>query len=514
MNNIQFINLTSHPYNIVDNTNNIIKIVNQAPMIDDSLYLLPPFCLRNYNTANINDKHQNDLLNESLNRLSQELNKYVLISYPTKIKDCLLDVYYYILGNGSKKFIGNLNFELNHYQKQPLQKLNFIYNNKSYTILPYLDEIHELCDENIILQDIKPFSYQHYLNVLDDFEKINFPINIIYQSINSFQSGNLYPGLVAVRSNNENYYSELYPAEGVLDIDKFSKFKDTDKNFDSIIYKSLIVGLNRFMKINKFNDVVIGISGGIDSAVVATLATEALGADHVIGLIMPSMFTTSLSITDAEQLSNNLKIDYYILPITSIYNTTLDVLKPAFKKTKFSTAEENLQARIRMLLLMAYSNKFGHIVLNCSNKSELSVGYGTLYGDLAGSISVIGDLYKTQVYQIANYINEINTKEIIPKSIITKAPSAELHADQKDEDTLPPYDLLDLILYNWIEENRWSESTEKLMHKLDLDISNIEIKKWENLKKIISANEFKRNQLAPIIRLSHKPLNEVSFSFI
>lgn len=129
-----------------------------------------------------------------------------------------------------------------------------------------------------------------------------------------------------------------------------------------------------------------------------------------------------------------------------------------------------------MLLLMAYSNKFGHIVLNCSNKSELSVGYGTLYGDLAGSISVIGDLYKTQVYQIANYINEINTKEIIPKSIITKAPSAELHADQKDEDTLPPYDLLDLILYNWIEENRWSESTEKLMHKLDLDISNIEIK--------------------------------------
>ncbi|MDR3132563.1 MAG: NAD(+) synthase [Prevotellaceae bacterium] len=217
------------------------------------------------------------------------------------------------------------------------------------------------------------------------------------------------------------------------------------------IYKKLAGGLSKFFSQNGKSTAVIGLSGGIDSSLVAALATETLGADNVSGLIMPSQHSTVHSVTDAEQLAENLGIACHIMPIESIYHAFIKELTPVFGLHKTpDVTEENLQARIRAVLLMAVSNRYGGLVLNTSNKSELAMGYGTLYGDLIGALMVIGDLYKTQVYEVARYINRHH--EIIPKNTLNKEPSAELRPGQKDSDYMPPYNLLDPILQGLIEE--------------------------------------------------------------
>jgi NAD+ synthase (glutamine-hydrolysing) len=217
------------------------------------------------------------------------------------------------------------------------------------------------------------------------------------------------------------------------------------------LHKKLLDGLSKFFSQNGKSAAVVGLSGGIDSSLVAALAVEALGADNVLGLMMPSQHSTVHSVTDAVQLADNLGIAYHIVPIESIYNAFIKELAPVFGHHKTTdVTEENLQARIRAVLLMAASNKFGHLVLNTSNKSELAMGYGTLYGDLIGALMVIGDVYKTQVYETARYINRHH--EIIPHNTLVKEPSAELHPNQKDSDALPPYDILDRVLYGLVEE--------------------------------------------------------------
>src|SRR6185437_1153728 len=190
----------------------------------------------------------------------------------------------------------------------------------------------------------------------------------------------------------------------------------------------------------KFTKAIIGSSGGIDSAVTLALACQALGKENVRAVLMPSEFSTAHSVHDAEQLSKNLDNPYDIIPIKKIYKGFIKELKPYFENLPFNIAEENIQSRTRGNLLMALANKFGYILLNTSNKSELATGYGTLYGDMAGGLGVLGDCYKTQVYELAKFIN--SDKEVIPSNIIRKAPSAELRAGQKDSDSLPEYDIL------------------------------------------------------------------------
>jgi NAD+ synthetase len=506
MSNIHLINISSHPHNIADNVNKILNIINKLPDNTDALYCLPPYALRIYHPYTINDK----LLNNALDQLAQELNNDVLISYPAFIENNLLKVHYYILGNNKRRFIGSIYLSLNNGISSQ-SRLNFSYKNEKYIIIPYSNDIVNNLnpyDNNIIIHDYEPFSYQHYLNVINNTSNLQ-TYNFVYQSVNSFDAGKLYTGLSARCQKSEIKYSHLFGEEGLVDDHKLFGLKDIDRDFDSIILKSLIVGLRRFIEYNKFKNIVIGLSGGLDSALVAALASESLGSEKVVGLIMPSMYSSQSSIDDAVLLAKNLGIEYHILPITSIYDKTLEVLNPVFAQTKFSIAEENIQARIRMLLLMAYSNKFGHIVLNTSNKSELSVGYGTLYGDLAGAFSLIGDLYKTQAYSISRYINNLKNKDLIPISILTKAPSAELHPGQKDEDSLPSYNLLDKVLYEWIECEKWNEPIDNLLKELNIDASEKNIAKLESVKHMIQNNEFKRHQFAPILRLSHKPLNEI-----
>lgn len=262
------------------------------------------------------------------------------------------------------------------------------------------------------------------------------------------------------------------------------------------VHSKIVNGIKEFVNAAGAKSVVFGLSGGIDSALVASLATEALGSENVTGFIMPSEFSTVHSVQDAVDLAENLDIKYHIVPIASIYNKFMKELSPVFgPDNKWNVAEENLQARIRGTLLMAYANKFGALVLNTSNKSEICCGYGTLYGDLAGAAMIIADLYKVEVYEMARYVNSL--KRVIPDSTMTKAPSAELREGQKDSDSLPDYPLLDSILYSINEEQMsYQQLLDKGIDKAVLD----------KVFKLMKASSFKMCQLPPMFNVSSKPL--------
>ncbi|MEN9382467.1 MAG: hypothetical protein RI940_1350 [Bacteroidota bacterium] len=263
-------------------------------------------------------------------------------------------------------------------------------------------------------------------------------------------------------------------------------------NIDQV-YKALVLGVSDYFTKMGFKKAIIGSSGGIDSAVTLAIACDALGKENVHAILMPSPYSTEHSVDDAVQLSKNLNNQYDIIPIKDVYESFLKTLKPIFKEMPFSLAEENIQSRSRGNILMAIANKIGYVLLNTSNKSELATGYGTLYGDMAGGLGVLGDCYKMQVYALAKYINR--NHEIIPQNIIDKAPSAELRPDQKDSDSLPDYAILDQVLYQYIEK-RADPSAIKLLGFDDALV--------DRTLKMVNNNEYKRNQFCPIIRISPK----------
>jgi len=259
------------------------------------------------------------------------------------------------------------------------------------------------------------------------------------------------------------------------------------------VHDALILGIRDYFSKMGFKQAILGSSGGIDSAVTLALACEALGPGQVRAVLLPSEFSSGHSVDDAVALSKNLGNPYDIVPIKSVYDTFLNTLSPIFGDLPFGLAEENLQSRSRGNLLMAIANKFGLILLNTSNKSELATGYGTLYGDMAGGLSVLGDVYKMQVYALAEYINRHG--EIIPQNIISKAPSAELRPNQKDSDSLPDYALLDKVLFQYIEKRRGPREI------IAMGIDEALVRRVLNM---VNANEYKRNQFCPIIRVSSK----------
>jgi len=282
---------------------------------------------------------------------------------------------------------------------------------------------------------------------------------------------------------------------------RVSKLKDPDQVINYLvdqnnilqIHKALVMGIRDYFQKMGFSKAIIGSSGGVDSAVTLVLACEALGSENVRAVLMPSQYSTSHSVNDAEQLSKKLNNPYDIIPISTIYESFLLTLKPVFMDLPFSLAEENIQSRCRGNLLMAIANKFGYILLNTSNKSELATGYGTLYGDMAGGLGVLGDVYKMQVFALGEYLNR-NEKRI-PENILTKPPSAELRPDQKDSDSLPDYHVLDKVLYQYIERRQGPK--EIISMGLDETLVN-------RVLKLVNANEYKRNQFCPIIRVSSK----------
>ena len=259
------------------------------------------------------------------------------------------------------------------------------------------------------------------------------------------------------------------------------------------IYHALVLGVSDYFKKSNFKKAIIGLSGGIDSALVTTLAVHALGKENVHVILMPSEFSSQGSIDDSLELVKNLGITHDIISIKEIYNQYLQTLKPVFKDLPFSVAEENIQARIRGALLMAESNKFGYILLNTSNKSEMAVGYGTLYGDMCGGISVIGDVYKTQVYALTQFLNRDGV--VIPLEIISKPPSAELRPGQKDSDSLPDYNQLDRILFLYIE---------KRLGPTEIIAEGFDPALVQRVLKMVNTNEYKRYQTPPVLRISSK----------
>jgi len=261
----------------------------------------------------------------------------------------------------------------------------------------------------------------------------------------------------------------------------------------TLIHDAIVMGLKDYFRKLGFKKAILGLSGGIDSAVTAVLAAKALGPENVRVLLMPSQFSTGHSVDDALGLVNKLGIAHDIIPIKDMYDAFMEKLSPIFGDLPFNVTEENIQARVRGILNMAISNKFGHILLNTTNKSEMAVGYGTLYGDLCGGLSVIGDIYKTEVYELARYINK--DEEIIPLNSIVKPPSAELRPNQKDSDSLPDYDTLDPILYQYVEKRQGPQDI------IDMGYDPALVKR---ILRLVNINEFKRYQTAPVLRVSTK----------
>lgn len=263
------------------------------------------------------------------------------------------------------------------------------------------------------------------------------------------------------------------------------------------IHDALVMGIRDYFRKSGFSKAVLGLSGGIDSAIVCALACRALGAENVMAVLMPSKYSSDHSIQDAMDLVNHVGCMHEVIPIKEAADAFDQMLAPAFKGLPFNLTEENIQARTRGVVVMAMSNKFGYILLNTSNKSECAVGYGTLYGDMCGAIGVIGDVYKTQIFALAHYINKDG--EVIPENTVVKPPSAELRPDQKDSDSLPDYDTLDAILYQFIELRKSSSAIIAMGYEAEL---------VKRIIKMVNAAEFKRYQTPPILRVSPKAFGQ------
>ncbi|MEL7251632.1 MAG: NAD+ synthase [Bacteroidota bacterium] len=373
--------------------------------------------------------------------------------------------------------------------------------NPLYKVCP-LDEMIDQKPDFILNLSASPFSFDHAeerVHVLRaNVERYSIPI--FYTNKVGAQTEVLFDGGSIVMSSDGTVYDELpYFEDCVRTYDLAAVEAVTDpqgeqpRNKMTLIHDGLLMGLRDYFYKLGFKRTILGLSGGIDSAVVAVLAARALGPDNVRCVLMPSQFSSDHSVNDARQLAQNLGSQYEIIPIEEIYKEYENALRPHFWGTEFNIAEENLQARIRGMLLMAFSNKFGPILLNTSNKSEMAVGYGTLYGDMCGGLSVIGDLYKTEVFELARYMNKDG--EVIPSNIINKPPSAELRPNQKDSDSLPDYDILDEVLFQYIELRRGP----KEIIEQGFDEALV-----RRILRLVNINEFKRYQTAPVLRVSNK----------
>jgi NAD+ synthase (glutamine-hydrolysing) len=376
-----------------------------------------------------------------------------------------------------------------------------------YTHCP-MDTLLKESPSFIINIAASPFSYQHAElrkhTIIKNAKRYNLPIIYVHQV--GAQTDIIFDGgSMVVNAKGDVVHELAYFKEETRYIDlqienatvqqilsiENQNILQPITNKTSRIYDALQMGITDYFSKLNFTKAILGLSGGIDSAVVYALAVQALGADNVLPVMMPSAYSSAHSVSDSEKMIAFLGTKSELISIEAIYNAYETELQPIFKNLPFNVAEENLQSRIRGMLVMALSNKFGYVLLNTSNKSELAVGYGTLYGDMCGGLSIIGDLYKTDVYALANYINR--TEEIIPQGIIDKAPSAELRPNQKDSDSLPPYDVLDAILFMHIEQRKSS----KQITDAGLDASLV-----HRILNMVSKNEFKRVQFAPILRVS------------
>ena len=377
-----------------------------------------------------------------------------------------------------------------------------VQDNPLYNINP-MDELIGQNPDFMINIAASPFNYQQTKIRKDVLRKnaaqYNMPLfyvnHVGAQTELLFDGGSLVMNSKGAIIDELNYFEEdtkIFDLDDIIN-GKLPDYVESDRVEIADIHDALVMGIRNYFQKLGFTKAILGLSGGIDSALTAALAAKALGSENVYNVLLPSRYSSDHSVDDSVLMAKNLNMPYDIINIEEAFVSFENTLKPYFKNLPLGIAEENLQARTRGVILMALSNKFGYILLNTSNKSESAVGYGTLYGDMNGGLSVIGDVYKTQAYELANYINR--NKEIIPENIITKPPSAELRPDQKDSDSLPDYDILDEILYQYIELRKGPKEIinmgfdDKLVHRI---------------LKLVNTNEYKRYQTPPMLRISTK----------
>jgi NAD+ synthase (glutamine-hydrolysing) len=370
-----------------------------------------------------------------------------------------------------------------------------------YSISP-MDELARQNPDIIINISSSPFSYTRIEARKNIFrrkaKKHNIPLIMVNQT--GANTELIFDGASMIINRKGEIIHQLPSFEETVKTFSIDELLEDGRNsvefnadLTQLIRKALITGIKDYFSKMNFKKAVLGLSGGIDSAVCLCLAAEALGPENLLALLLPSRYSTAHSVSDAIKLSDNLGVKYEIINIEKPYTSFEEVLSPMFGSLGKDVTEENLQARIRAVILMAISNKLGYILLNTSNKSEAAVGYGTLYGDMAGGLSIIGDVYKSDVYRLADFINR--NREVIPQNIIEKLPSAELRPDQLDTDSLPEYNILDSILYQYIELQKPVS---------DIISAGSDAETVKRVVGMINSNEYKRYQAPPVLRISSK----------
>lgn len=374
--------------------------------------------------------------------------------------------------------------------------------NRLYSVDP-VDELMKSCPDLIVNIAASPFSYMHSsvkTEILSN-SAMKHRVPVLYLNQVGAQTELIFDGGSMVVDSKGMVMARLKWFEEdliITSMDDILQQKSKDQDIVPgekipLIHDALLLGIRDYFGKMGFKSAVVGLSGGIDSAVTLVLASLALGASNLNALLMPSQYSSDHSVNDAVALAHKIGVKYHIISIRQIFDRFLKVLDPVFGKLPQDLTEENIQARIRGNLLMAYSNKFGNLLLNTSNKSEAAVGYGTLYGDMSGGLSVLGDVYKTDVYRLAEFINR--EEEVIPRNTLVKPPSAELRPDQKDSDSLPDYEILDQILFHYIEMK--CSVPEIVAEGLDKALV-------EKTIRMVNQNEYKRYQTPPILRVSSK----------
>ena len=537
--NIAIAQLNYHIGNFEDNFQKILACVNRAKLENTDLVVFSELAICGYPPLDLLERHDfiekcNQAIQELAARADPEVG--ILIGAPEfnphKEGKMLYNSAFFLYGGEIRQkfrksllptydifdeyryFEPNKEFQLLQFKgkkiavticedlwdEQPFE--NEFYRSRLYTISP-LDVLVKEGPDMVINLAASPFSNSKQKVKQNIFvnkaRKHKLPVITCNQT--GAQTELIFEGGSTVINANGSVIRQLKFFEEDYQAIEFDEILSSEAIEDSglipermqMIYDALVCGITDYFRKQDLTKATLGLSGGIDSAVTVVLAAAALGPENVHVLLLPSQYSSDHSISDSIDLANNLDIKYDIIPIKEIFLNYGRLLEPIFKGREEDVTEENIQSRIRATLLMALSNKFGNILLNTSNKSEAAVGYGTLYGDMSGGLSVIGDVYKSDVYKLAAYINRSN--EIIPENIITKEPSAELKPDQKDSDSLPSYDLLDAVLEAYIEKQ--------------LDINKIVSLGYEEstvarIIKLVNQTEYKRYQTPPILRISSK----------
>lgn len=419
-----------------------------------------------------------------------------------------------VLGIYNKQNLPNYGvFDEKRYFSEGQQHLVFEYLGHKFGVLICedawsLNTVHQLSQlnvETVLVLNASPYEVgkpQHRLTTMGELAK-QLHINLVYTNQVCGQDDLIFDGtsfvinqdgttaLQAPSFKEDLYYAEYAAEQKAFKVTTISPVLDTMAE----IYQGLVLATRDYIQRSGFAGVILGLSGGIDSALTLAIAVDAIGADKVQAVMMPYSYTAQISIEDAAAQAKNMGVTFGIAEINPVVNSFMHTLYPFFGNSPADATEENLQARARGTLLMALSNKFGNLVLSTGNKSELAVGYCTLYGDMAGGYAVLKDVYKTIVFELAKYRNSLSETPVIPERVITRPPSAELRPDQKDQDSLPPYDILDAILYAYIEED---------MSQDDIIAKGFEKEVVEKVIRLVDRNEYKRRQGAIGPRISSR----------